>query len=774
MNGVATNLKSWTCLKCTLINNISNTACQACNTANPSPPLRSTNGTSNRSNDGLLQKFPLITNTVAKIDSAIDAISSQFNAFSERNQQFVDNWLCPKCHNTNGGSTRHCIVCSFDRHIEDKFFAWRCERCGLRQPGIPLELKCPLCRKKFSTLNHSHTMPDLSRLTLNDFKYLPKKPAKDDSFECAEIYKNIINFCSATNQPFIDPDFPHSIRSIGDLRALDRQDLKITWLRPENIITKEGRKYRWAIFNDPQPSDIEQGLLGNCWFMAALAIVATRPDILEKIFVTKEYSHYGVYQIRLCIDGIWKTVVVDDSFPCHQNNKMMIFGVGRNNQLWVSLIEKALAKIFGSYARLRAGRMHEGLALLTGYPCFNIDIDAHQDDEDFINFAYAQICSALDSSYLIGASCGAGRKQVDERHFKGLGLVSQHAYSILSVYQHGTERLIRLRNPHGTFVWSGIYGPSSLRHQQNELRKVLEPRGTESGCFWMPFNDFVKYFDAVDIACVNMSGSVVRYPLNIGWDPKMCGCVRLIVTEPTSISIGLFQKSSRSTGHDNVDLMILVHEEDAVRSGHPGQLVLKSERRVYDSLNAEGFLKPGTYVIYALSLSKVAEGYIQPGGFAIHTSKRVHTEILPAMPDALRRSLQELILRHGRVEKTLDNCVARILTTNFAGIVVMIDNLSSDHALQVQSDCQNSSNVLSTRQNLVAFDSVPPLHRQILTVLTHFENSAPFSVSHRMQVRLSRNAILGTMFPQVPNAQHIPGYFSEAVFALHGPTPMYA
>jgi calpain-15 len=80
---------------------------------------------------------------------------------------------------------------------------------------------------------------------------------------------------------------------------------------------------------------------------------------------------------------------------------------------------------------------------------------------------------------------------------------------------------------------------------------------------------------------------------------------------------------------------------------------------------------------------------------------------------ALRTSLQELVIKHGRIEQTLPNCIARILTTDFAGLVVMVDNLASNQTCQVQSDCQNSTNVVSTRGNLLTFDSIPPLHRQV-------------------------------------------------------------
>lgn len=61
--------------------------------------------------------------------------------------------------------------------------------------------------------------------------------------------------------------------------------------------------------------------------------------------------------------------VVDDYFPCRAGDSALAFGAGRKKQLWVPLIEKALAKQLGSYARLVSGRTVEGMEMLTGAPC---------------------------------------------------------------------------------------------------------------------------------------------------------------------------------------------------------------------------------------------------------------------------------------------------------------------------------------------------------------------------------------------------------------------
>lgn len=45
-----------------------------------------------------------------------------------------------------------------------------------------------------------------------------------------------------------------------------------------------------------------------------------------------------------------------------------MFSLGRRRQLWVPLMEKALAKLYGSYEAIARGACADGLQSLTGEP----------------------------------------------------------------------------------------------------------------------------------------------------------------------------------------------------------------------------------------------------------------------------------------------------------------------------------------------------------------------------------------------------------------------
>lgn len=66
-----------------------------------------------------------------------------------------------------------------------------------------------------------------------------------------------------------------------------------------------------------EPNDVKPGVLGNEWFLSALAILAERPALIERLFITKEINEFGIYRVKFCKNGEWVTVTVDDFFPCY-------------------------------------------------------------------------------------------------------------------------------------------------------------------------------------------------------------------------------------------------------------------------------------------------------------------------------------------------------------------------------------------------------------------------------------------------------------------------
>jgi calpain-15 len=112
--------------------------------------------------------------------------------------------------------------------------------------------------------------------------------------------------------------------------------------------------------------------LADCWILSAAACLAERPKLIERLFITKEYNEMGIYKIRLCKNGEWIVVTVDDYIPCYYNGGPM-FSRSTGRELWVLLLEKAYAKLHGHYYSLRFGFTHHGLMDLTGCPTETIN-----------------------------------------------------------------------------------------------------------------------------------------------------------------------------------------------------------------------------------------------------------------------------------------------------------------------------------------------------------------------------------------------------------------
>ena len=96
--------------------------------------------------------------------------------------------------------------------------------------------------------------------------------------------------------------------------------------------------------------------------------MAEREGLIKRLFVTKETNVSQCYAIWICKDSQWVQVILDDFLPCRKEDGDPAFSRANGEELWVLLLEKCYAKIYGAYDKIEAGQTIESIKDLTGAP----------------------------------------------------------------------------------------------------------------------------------------------------------------------------------------------------------------------------------------------------------------------------------------------------------------------------------------------------------------------------------------------------------------------
>ena len=79
------------------------------------------------------------------------------------------------------------------------------------------------------------------------------------------------------------------------------------------------------------------------------------------------FLRLGLYGLKFVHNGMNKQVALDDYIPCG-DNEGPIFSKNAGTELWVLLIEKAYAKLYGNYKKIVSGMPGEAISDITGAP----------------------------------------------------------------------------------------------------------------------------------------------------------------------------------------------------------------------------------------------------------------------------------------------------------------------------------------------------------------------------------------------------------------------
>uniref|UniRef100_A0A182N3N8 Calpain catalytic domain-containing protein n=1 Tax=Anopheles dirus TaxID=7168 RepID=A0A182N3N8_9DIPT len=270
-----------------------------------------------------------------------------------------------------------------------------------------------------------------------------------------EQFQAIRNHYSSERALYEDPYFPPNSVSIG------KTDVQgpITWKRPGELV--DHPKF---VTEGYSQFDAMQGYLGNCWFVSSCASLTTQPELFERViprdngeFDDEKYA--GMFHFRFWQDGQWKEVIIDDRLPVDKSNKLIFMRSSATNEFWAALVEKAYAKLHGSYEALAGGTGIRGMTALTG---------------------------GITAYYIL-----KGRQPHDLFEILEKYLPLRALATMLKVVRLCNVKLVCVRNPWGHVEWKGNWSDHSQKWHEvpYEERKKLHAI-KDNGEFWMSFYDF--------------------------------------------------------------------------------------------------------------------------------------------------------------------------------------------------------------------------------------------------------------------------------------------
>ena len=242
-----------------------------------------------------------------------------------------------------------------------------------------------------------------------------------------------------------------------------------------------GLKYEWVkgqlFVGGVSKDDVVQGMIGNCYMVAAFASVAAQsPKAIQEAI---KDNGDGTYTVRFFQPSYGTgaptpvNVTVDGQLPTRWGG--LNYGKGKDRaELWVPLLEKAYAQWKGGYENIgHGGAAGEVMGALTGRRSSYTWLSTSANEQSIFN--------QLKGSLAAGKSAAAGTHGEESKPmYTGSGMYADHAYSITGTSEENGVRYVHLRNPWGEVEPSG--------------------NGPDDGNFRLPMKDFLKFYSGLYIS----------------------------------------------------------------------------------------------------------------------------------------------------------------------------------------------------------------------------------------------------------------------------------
>ena len=228
--------------------------------------------------------------------------------------------------------------------------------------------------------------------------------------------------------------------------------------------------------------------------IAASSVTAQDPDRIKKIFHVESLNSAGVYALDLFVMGIPVTVTVDDYllFRNYTTNGLRYAQLGPDYSLWMPILEKAAAKLYGNYEVMVGGWMGPAIQMLTGAPYFDFS-NYNMGVDELWNF----IDNQLKRGFMVTCASHTGSGyDTDTNH---IGVPNRHAFTVNGTVELSNgEKLIQIRNPWGSEKYSGPwsdYDWNWTEEYKQEAGQVI----ADDGLWWIDAKNYHESFSKTSV-----------------------------------------------------------------------------------------------------------------------------------------------------------------------------------------------------------------------------------------------------------------------------------
>ena len=398
----------------------------------------------------------------------------------------------------------------------------------------------------------------VARSALESFPYSLAPTLLD---ECA--IEAVTSLCHKYDARFYDPQFPPASSSIQRIESASHPLVAREWRRLGEVAMTLPGVTSVAIFPSLEASmdaaaqtELSQQVsaanftvrAGYRWLFSCIqahALDSSAPHAINlRAMISPAFVNpYGVYSVRVYIDGKWRFVLVDDTVPVLGDGKpafaypLVTDGVAH---LWPCIFEKAMAKLHGCYQALdrtvisgprhpsdRPSSCSRTLADISGGVGMSRDLHHGQFDPDEW---FGHMLEYLAKRAVLVTSSIVQDSVVTEH----LGITPNEVYRLLAARQVNGFRLVRLQCSYSARTWVGDWSPKSPMWQQypevdaalrgsyaaSAASSTVDPCAPHAA-FWMPYIKFLQCFNSVHVCrTLSVNTTVV---LEGHWDRNSAG-----------------------------------------------------------------------------------------------------------------------------------------------------------------------------------------------------------------------------------------------------------